>query len=71
MTRTKQFLPDDRHDDALRLDGPENVSPIRQMDIKPTLKVLAGLCIFFGILAVAVGCGAALIVLLRTLARIL
>lgn len=71
MTHIKPFRTDACHEDILCLGEPDSFLSMRQMDIKPMLKVLAGLCLFFGALAVAVGCGAIMIMLIRSLARLL
>jgi len=71
MTDLKPFPSDTRHHDTLYSGEPVFFLNMRQIDIKPMLKVLAGLCLFFGALAVVVGCGAILVVLARSLVRLL
>jgi hypothetical protein len=70
MTDIKQFQPVIRHDDDLCSAEPTTFLSMRQTDIKPMLKVLAGLCLFFGALAMIVACGAVVFVLIRSLARL-
>jgi hypothetical protein len=48
----------------------EQVLVMRQPDIKPMLKVLAGICIFFAVMAAAAVCGATVVVLIKSLIRL-
>ena len=70
MAATKHFPPDIRHDNGLCCSEPATFSSMRQTDIKPMLKALFGICLFFVVLAVLVGCSAAVVVLIRSLARL-
>ena len=71
MTDFKQFQPDIRPHDVLCTGEPAAFLSMRQTDIKPMLKALAGLGLFFGALAVIVGCGAIVVVLVRGLLHLL
>jgi len=71
MTDLKQFRPDTLRPGTLCTGEPVAFLSMRQIDIKPMLKVLAGLCLFFGALAVVVACGAIVVVLIRGLMRLL
>jgi hypothetical protein len=43
---------------------------LSQIDIKPLLKTLAGLCLFFCAMAIMVACGAIVVMLVKSLVRL-
>ncbi|HEV2695353.1 MAG TPA: hypothetical protein VG347_20835 [Verrucomicrobiae bacterium] len=68
MTDFEKIQPGTRTCDAFY--AGEKVLGMRQPDIKPMLKVLAGLCIFFGAMAAAAAGGAVVVMLIRSLLRL-
>ncbi|MDR3458133.1 MAG: hypothetical protein P4N60_11845 [Verrucomicrobiae bacterium] len=71
MSDNQPFLPDMRRDQASCTEEQMRFLEGRQTDIKPMLKALAGLCLFFGAMAVIAAFGAVLVIALKNLHRLL